>query len=294
MTNHRDIVIIYHDQCLDGFGAAYAAWKRFGEDATYIPLTTQAPVPSGLTDKEIYIVDYSFDLAATTSLRSRNRSVVVIDHHQSSQNTVTAFPENVFNINHSGAVLAWRYFHPAIPIPKLLLYIEDQDLWRFSLPHHREIGASLALEPMNFTHFDELATNFEHEDFLSNFIAKGRVATTVSDTLVEELLTYRERVLFESNEVWAVNCARPHRSIVGHRLAQLNAAQGGIPLGIVYYRNQGAVHVSLRSEGAIDVAILAEKYGGGGHRNAASIRVASFSELPFSFLPLPSSAGTLE
>ncbi len=278
------IVIIYHDQCQDGFGAAYAAWKKFGEEATYIPLTTQASVPKGLIDKEIYIVDYSFDLPTLTTLRAQNRSVVVIDHHQSGEAAVTAFPENVFDLDHSGAVLAWQYFHPAIPVPKLLLYIEDQDLWRFVLPDHREVGAALALEPMTFAHFDELATNFENAKFFNEFIAKGEVAATVSDKLVEELLTYRERVVFAGHETWAVNCARPHRSIVGHRLAQLNAASGETPLGIVYYRNRGAVHISLRSEGEVDVAVLAETFGGGGHKHAASIRVENFNELPFTFV----------
>jgi len=36
----------------------------------------------------------------------------------------------------------------------------------------------------------------------------------------------------------------------------------------------GVVHVSLRSKGAVDVATLAQKHGGGGHRNAAAFRLS--------------------
>ena len=36
METLKKIVVIYHDQCRDGFGAAYAAWKKFGDDASYI------------------------------------------------------------------------------------------------------------------------------------------------------------------------------------------------------------------------------------------------------------------
>ena len=30
----KNIVVIYHADCRDGFGAAYAAWKKFGDRAT--------------------------------------------------------------------------------------------------------------------------------------------------------------------------------------------------------------------------------------------------------------------
>ena len=81
MENLKKIVIIYHDQCRDGFGAAYAAWKKFGDDASYIPRKTQDPVPEGLENKEIYIVDYSYKKPDLERLREDNKSVVVIDHH---------------------------------------------------------------------------------------------------------------------------------------------------------------------------------------------------------------------
>ncbi|MBY0310003.1 hypothetical protein K2Q16_02585 [Patescibacteria group bacterium] len=280
----KDIVIIYHDQCKDGFGAAFAAWKKFGDTATYIPQKTQAPLPDGITEKELYVVDYSFDLPTLTRLRSVNKSMVVIDHHATAQSAVTAFSENVFDLDHSGAVLAWRYFHPNTPVPRLLTYVEDHDLWKFVLPYNREINAAVALEPVSFERWDQLATLLEDDQEFRQCVTTGTTAAKVSDALVLELLTYRERVLFEGHEVYAVNIARPHRSIVGHHLAKLNAAEGRIPLGIVYYHYGGAVHLSLRSEGDIDVGAIAEKYNAGGHKHAASIRVATFNDLPFTFL----------
>ena len=33
----KDIVVIYHAHCQDGFGSAYAAYQKFGDTATYIP-----------------------------------------------------------------------------------------------------------------------------------------------------------------------------------------------------------------------------------------------------------------
>lgn len=280
----KDIVVVYHAQCKDGFGAAFAAWKRFGDEATYIPLKTQVELPDGLQDKELYVVDYSFDYDILAKLTEQNKSVVVIDHHATSETAVTAFKGNIFDLHHSGAVLSWQYFHPTIPVPRLLLYVEDHDLWKFALPKNREINAALGLEPVTFERWAELAIELEDDTNFNQFAIIGATAARISDALVAELLTYKERVIFEGNEVYAVNIGRPHRSIVGHHLAQLNAAEGRIPLGIVYYRNDGAVHLSLRSEGDIDVGAIAEKYGAGGHKHAASIRVPSFADLPFTFL----------
>ena len=280
----KDIVVIYHDQCKDGFGSAYAAWKKFADTASYLPLKAQADLTQGLVDKEIYILDYSFDKETLAALCATNKKVVVIDHHASAQAVVTAFPANIFDLAHSGAVLSWQYFHPSQAVPQLLLYIEDHDLWKFALPHNQEINAALRSEPSTFTRFDELAELLEQPEFFQQFVTTGAIIADLAEKHVTELLSFRERVLFEGVEVWALNTDRTYRSILGHRLAKLNEATGGVPLGIVYYRTLGAVHISLRSEGDVDVAEIATKYGGGGHQHAASIRVPDWLSLPFTYL----------
>lgn len=280
----KDTLVIYHAQCRDGFGSAYAAWKKFGDRADYLPLKNQVDLPEGLTDKELYILDYSFKKDVLEQLRNDNKKVVVIDHHQTAKETITAFPENIFDQDHSGAVLSWQYFHPDVEIPSLLLYVEDHDLWKFELPNNREFNAALSEYEVAFEAWDELVDNLKDKDFQTDFIETGRTIASFEDRLVNDLLQYKEKVQFEGHEVYALNVSCTYRSILGHHLARLNKAEGGIPLGIVYYRNLGAVHISLRSEGDIDVAAMAEKHGGGGHKHAAGIRVASFAELPFTFL----------
>ncbi len=284
MQNLKKIVVIYHDQCRDGFGAAYAAWKKFGDAASYIPRKTQDPVPEGLQGKEIYIVDYSYKKPDLELLRHHNKSVVVIDHHETAREAVTSFEGNVFDMNHSGAVLAWQYFHPETEVPKLLLYIEDHDLWRFRMEFNREFGAALGEYTQDFETWDQLNKNLEDRELFNKFISHGAAIAGFEDKLVQKLLGFREKVLFEGHEIYAVNCARIYRSIVAHELSNLNGTEGGIEMAIVYYRYDGQVHCSLRSNGDVDVRAMAEKYGGGGHKNASSIRVESFSDLPFTFL----------
>jgi len=284
MEKLKEIVVIYHDQCRDGFGAAYAAWKKFGDTASYIPRKTQEPIPEGLHDKELYIVDYSYNKEQLTELVHKNKSVVVIDHHATSKEAVASFEGNVFDIEHSGAVLAWQYFHPQTEVPKLLLYIEDHDLWRFKMEFNREFGAALGEYNQDFETWDTLNDNLSDRDAFSSFISHGGALAGFEDTLVQKLLAFREKIMFEGHTMYAVNCSRIYRSIVANKLATLNKNEGGIAMAIVYYRYDGKVHCSLRSSGEVDVSIIAQKYGGGGHKNASSIRVNSFTELPFTFL----------
>jgi uncharacterized protein len=279
----KDIVVVYHDQCRDGHGAAYAAWKKFGDTASYVPLKAGADAPT-LIDKELYIVDFSFDFDTLTKLRAENKSVVVIDHHLSAKDAVTAFPENIFDMEHSGATLAWRYFHPELPVPELLLYVEDHDIWKFTLPENREFNAALGQYPMTFKSWDALIRDLVDDSFRERFILNGRTISEFEDKHVENLLSYREPVQFEGHTVYALNTSRTYRSILGHKLAELSQKDFGIAMGIVYYRNLGGVNISLRSEGDVDVSKIAQKYDGGGHKHAASIRVADFSKLPFTFL----------
>lgn len=282
--NLKKIVVIYHAQCRDGFGGAFSAWKKLGDSASYIPQRTQSVPPPGLTDKEIYIIDYSYDRKTLEKLREVNDSVVVIDHHKSSGADVQAFSENIFDLTHSGAVLAWKYFHPNTPVPTLLRYIEDHDLWKFELDDTRAVGAALGEYETNFGTWDTLVEEFEQEEFRTKLIAHGTIISTFEDKLVDSMLVFAERVTFEDKEMYALNASRIYRSILGNKLAEKNKLEGGVPCGIVYYRYGGNVHISLRSSGDFDVSAIAQQYGGGGHKNAASIKVPDFKSLPFTFI----------
>jgi len=284
METLKDIVVIYHGDCRDGFGSAYAAWKKFGEDASYIPLKAHInEPPEGLTGKEVFILDFSFTKDVLQHLLDTNKSVLVIDHHISTKDDVEAFPDNIFDNDHSGAVLSWKYFHPETEVPELLKYVEDTDIWRFALPESREFSTALGTIDMTFEAWDTLIEQLQIENNLINFIAKGAMLAKFEDKLVAHMMTRKERVLFEGHEIWVLNTSE-YGSILGNNLAELNLAEEQTPIGIVYYHSDGKVKMSLRSIGDTDVSIIAQKYGGGGHKNASGISVLSFDDLPFTFI----------
>lgn len=60
-----------------------------------------------------------------------------------------------------------------------------------------------------------------------------------------------------------------------HDLVEIAASLRGVRLSALFREREGAVHVSLRSPGEIDVAAIARRFGGGGHARAAGFRLAA-------------------
>jgi hypothetical protein len=61
MTTTSDPLILYHADCDDGFGAAYAAWLSLGDGAEYRPVYYGDAIPPELlVDRKVFILDFSF------------------------------------------------------------------------------------------------------------------------------------------------------------------------------------------------------------------------------------------
>lgn len=168
------VTVLYHADCPDGFGAAYAAWRRFGDGAAYRPLHHGQPWEMAeIAGHAVYILDFSFPPDVLEAMADLASSVVQIDHHASARqpwaDRLSKAPDGseryrhpalpltiVFDLGKAGARLAWEYFHPAEPLPLVLRHVEDMDLWRFALPGTRAVSRSLRLLAFEFAAWDDL------------------------------------------------------------------------------------------------------------------------------------------
>jgi oligoribonuclease NrnB/cAMP/cGMP phosphodiesterase (DHH superfamily) len=280
----KQTVVLYHADCQDGFGAAWAAWKKFGKRAEYIPLKAGS-TPSqmkgiSLKKKEVYFLDVCASSDVLKNLVRENRSVTVIDHHITNKEKVNAASGYVFDVTRSAAILAWRYFHPKKAVPRLLRYIEDNDLWNYREPHAKEVGAAGIFLGMNFTSWNAWAKQIENAAGLKKIVEEGKLILAHEGELIKNILELAVPVRFLGHRTLAVNSS-VLRSEIGHELAKQCP-----PLGIVWRQeSNGVVHVSLRSEGKIDVSKLAKRFpGGGGHPRAAGFSVASVRELSWKLI----------
>lgn len=277
MPETNDIVIIYHKHCFDGFGAAYAAWKKFGNSATYLPSLERNIYPEGVENKEVYVLDFCFNEEVTKELELKNKKFVILDHHVSSQATVESVSGSVFSEIDSGAKIAWKYFHPDITVPRLIEYISDGDTWAHALPMWREVEGYIHVHELEFSVFEQLGEELEGR--LESVIEKGKVLNKQFNNLVNEHMEKAMLVEFEGYQVYAVNASSFLRSELGHMLALKKG-----PFSIVYRFEKDVLRISLRGDGSIDCTKLAEKYGGGGHHEAAAIIMKGKNPLPFTMV----------
>ncbi len=272
----KETVILYHGSCLDGFAAAYAAWKKFGDTASYVAVFHNAPVPAGLEDKEVYIVDFSYPVDELLALETKAKKLVVLDHHIGSKDAVEQAREHIFDNNRSGAGIAWGYFHPQTLLPRALAYIQDNDLWQNKLPHCTEIAAYLSTAEFDFKEFDRIAEDFADDKKFEAIIEKGKVYGEYYNYACNWIAKQAEEVQFDEYKIFAVNAPRLFRSEVGQILAHKKG-----PFSITWYPHEGKWHFSLRGDGSVDLSAIAKKYGGSGHHDAASFRLDFDKPLPF-------------
>lgn len=76
------IKVVYHKHCPDGFGAALAAWLKFGDGAEYLAANYGDLPPSLTQDDEVYVLDFSYPRAILEDMREQCRSLLVLDHRQ--------------------------------------------------------------------------------------------------------------------------------------------------------------------------------------------------------------------
>lgn len=277
---------IYHGNCADGFTAAWAVRKAIGDaDVRYFPGVYQEPPPD-VTGQNVVMVDFSYKRPVLLEMAEKARSVLILDHHKTAAEDLAGFltpPEwpvwldviggqpskNVritalFDMERSGARIAWDYFHPGTEPPKTLLHVEDRDLWRFAIPGTREVQANIFSFPYQFPIWDRLMAADP-----ATLRAEGEAIERKHFKDIDELLAVcRRRMVIGGHDVPVASLPYTLTSDAGHKMAQ------GEPFGVCYWDTAEARIFSLRStDEGLDVSEIAKQYGGGGHRNAAGFRV---------------------
>ena len=288
-------LVIYHANCTDGFGAAFAAWLKLGDNAEYLPMEHGHSVGANLPmfeGREVYILDFSFPKQSMDDIFAEAKRVTWLDHHKSAFEMWGVQPgQRVWaetegrhvklHMDKSGALLAWEYFHPDQEVPMLIQHIDDRDRWQFKLGGSKEFHAALAsYQPWTFEQwwrlfYDKpgLGTNKR-----ADMIQEGTALLRAHNQHVQAALKqakkcairwdwkevcgtvgYREAVGLSANAPFYL------ASDLGHELANKSST-----FGLVWsMAGDGQVHCSLRSNGDYDVSAIAKAFGGGGHRNAA-------------------------
>lgn len=285
-----DFLCIYHHPCADGFGSAWAVRQALG-DIEFHEGIHQNPPPD-VSGKHVIMVDFSYKRPVIEQMMEDAASILILDHHKSAAEDLDGFPPPiagsweshwdevsgaatdgrydpklprvVFDMERSGAGIAWDFFHGGEPRPGLIDHIEDRDLWRFRLDGTREIQAAVFSYPYDFDVWDELM-----ERSLGDLWREGCAIERKHHKDVSELVgVMKRRMVIGGHDVPVANIPYTLTSDAGLLMAE------GEPFAACYWDTPDGRVFSLRSQDSgLDVSSVAVAYGGGGHKNASGFRM---------------------
>lgn len=271
------IYVYYHKNCFDGICSAWVAHRYFGSKAKYIPINygEQHHINNFIQDcyenaninDEIYFIDFSIKREVLDMLYNKVVKLVVLDHHKTAEVELKDAPYAIFDMNESGASLAWKYFFPKDPMPNLVKYIKDRDLWKFIEVSSREVNAYIQSFEMTIENQEKLYKELFDIDLAEN---AGQALLRYQNKLVNDMCKNTITRNIGGYHVPVTN-ASVLFSEVGNALClhDENLSNRGLFSAYYFDRADGKRQWGLRSIGDFDVSLIAKKYGGGGHKNAA-------------------------
>jgi oligoribonuclease NrnB/cAMP/cGMP phosphodiesterase (DHH superfamily) len=244
-----------------------------------LPALDRSAPPVPLKNKIVYLIDYTYDAPIIKKLLKDNIRVTAIDHHVSQMDATKLTENYLYDVKHSGSVLAWHYFHPGEKTPMLLRYVEDRDIWKWNVPHAGEMLMLIDLAPFEFKAWSQLAKDIDDPRIRATYIKKGTLLELHYQSLCEKLLPGAELVKFAGHTIYALNCPYYFTSDLGHALAAKTHS-----FALLWSESDGRIRCSLRSAGTIDVAKIAKKYGGGGHKASSGFSFPVGKKTPWKLL----------
>jgi len=275
--NQTTPLCIYHHGCADGVAAAWAVREHYVVKHVAVDFHPgiYGEAPPDVIGRDVILVDFSYKRPVLLQMAEQANSLLILDHHKTALEDLVDLPASVtlvFDMERSGAMIAWQHFHPNRPAPLLFDYIQDRDLWRFQLSQTREITAAVYSYPITPDNFGDMIFGG-----MTPLINEGRAIVRKQQNDVAAIIGNASRQMrFGNYLVPAANVPWMYASDVAGVLSD------GQPFGVTYYDDADGRRFSLRStEDGIDVSLIAKAFGGGGHKHAAGFRMTREEAIDF-------------
>ena len=294
MENHTNRVVLYHANCSDGFTAAWALWKfkkgfssaEFIAENHKFTETTKLLKRPNINELEVMYIDICPPRAQLIEIHTAASSILVLDHHESAMRECKDLPYCTFDMDHSGAMMAWIWIKgPDAPkwaqraaaiaesySPALIRYVQDADLWQWKLGKAKEIVNVIHISEHTFENWTTLYHELEYKP--NTIVLRGETIEDVYQRQITRLMGQVFECTIDTPDgpvaCGAVN-SPVHQSQLGNLIAE------DYPVAVVYHWERTCYKVSLRSQNPatkydINVSKIAGQFGGGGHAHAAGLR----------------------
>ncbi len=264
--------VCFHHNDADGRASGAIVRYALGRDIQLFEMDYDArsiPWNDISNANRIVVVDFSFPLQDMQKM-AEGREFIWIDHHKSALTELEAASKTwpgLRDLSEAACVLTWKYFFPNKPVPRAITLIGDRDIWRWAEADTGAFTEGLHVRDTHVDHDDLWIPLLEEDpDFMKMIIYEGRRLREIRLAEIKSLIERRGfEVRFEG-----------HRTLVVNTGGNGDLGQHGRDLGyeIVYcyvdqmQRDILTTVVTLFSR-QVDVSVIARRYKGGGHANAA-------------------------
>lgn len=255
-------LILFHADCSDGFGAAFAAWKLLGSRAEYIPAFHGIPPPD-VKGRNVAVLDFAYDRKTTKQLMKDASTFIMRDHHKSAMIDLEGIAKpDWFALDHSGCILSWEFFHPGVEPPRFLKFIENRDTgWKPYMDYSKEFSLAFDMTPMDFASYDKMM----NASYVDDCIKRGAHILPYAESAIDKACQSAAKRRLRGHDVLVVN-ATQWISEIGTRLA----TECSFAVVWKYDHDKEYAKVSLRSfHPDVDCGSIAKSFGGGGHADIA-------------------------
>lgn len=248
-------------------------------------LLTKAGI-GDVSEYEIFIVDFSFKPEEINVCLGFAKKIVILDHHKTAENNfksgIPNTPERYyhFDMTKCGAVLTHEYWKErkgkvAQPIPDMLAYVQDRDLWQWKLADSKAINAYLSTLDRRSIELGVWAKMIYGYHFNQiKFADAGYSVIDAQNILTNQALSHQFPFKLGGYDVIAVN-SPVLQSEIGDKITTANPEATA---AIFYMDKDGVITWSLRSKNGT-ARKIAEQLGGGGHDNAAGCRTRALGDI---------------
>ncbi len=270
-----DIHLITHSNCMDGTYSAVILNQYCEMSGKHITIAfkqydnvNEEELLEKYKNKTLILCDFSYSKDILLKLEEVTNDLIVLDHHETAMENLEGLDFCLFDMNKCGAMLMWEYCYPDKECPDIINYIQDRDLWNWNLPDSREFSAGLQLfKQSDLTHGNP-PEDLLNDEFLNDCIDEGKSILAYQKSIIDKKCANKTNFKFFKINNINIPCINSTTLIseIGNELAN------GLPFSAQYFITETEIVFSLRSIGdeeISNVATIAKKYGGGGHKNAA-------------------------
>ena len=270
---------VTHKNCDDG-AMSSAIVKKFKPEAIVFPSTyghewKTLPLVEG---DSVVFTDFSPEPADAYAMYEKGIKFQILDHHITAVNNLNKYWEtnpkeaniirsmSILDMNRCGATITWDYFSHGKERPRILHFIEIADLWKWELDINSQFVTQYVRVICKMGSWEAMAKLLDGFDEAAAIDA-GSLLMLRLNSDVEDLTKKSDSIKLHGWNVRVCNSGHANSiSELGHALAQMSS--DGV--GLIYNITGKKVKISTRGLKGTSVAReLAEKFGGGGHNEAA-------------------------